>query len=73
MTQPPTTDGKPRLLTVDEAAAQLGISREQLCTFMREGEIAWVSFPPHTKQTGRRVEQAEIDAFIERNRQRATA
>lgn len=71
MTQPTTEAAKPPMLTVDEAADQLGISREKLYGLMRDGEIAYVLFPPGNKQSARRIEQSELDAFKDRYRQRA--
>jgi excisionase family DNA binding protein len=61
---------EPKLLTVDEAQGQLGISRDKIYELMSGGELAFVKLPPGTKHAGRRIEQAEINAFIERNRQR---
>lgn len=69
------TDGTmapPKLLTVAEAMAQLGIrSKHKIYGLMRAGELAYVVLPPHTHQAGRRIEQAEVEAFIARNRQPA--
>lgn len=74
MTQPTVEAEAPGMVTVAEAMRQLGIkSRDTIYRLMGSGELAWVSMPPHTKQAGRRIEQAEIDAFIERNRRHATA
>lgn len=71
------TDGTvttPKLLTVAEAMDQLGIkSKDKIYELMRAGELAYVSLPPHTQQSGRRIEQAEIHAFIERHRQTPAA
>ena len=39
---------------------------------MNSGELAYVKLPPGTNNSGRRIEQAEIDAFIARNRQSAS-
>ena len=62
----------PKLVTVDDARTQLGMSRDKIYELMSSGDLAYVSLPPHSsKQAGRRVEQAEIDAFIKRNRQPA--
>ena len=63
----------PKLLTVAEAMEQLGISKVTIYKLMREGELAYVSIPPHTLQAARRVEQAEVNAFIARNRKAAVA
>lgn len=70
-----------RLRTVAEAAAQLGIGKVKFYELIKSGELATVELP--TPGDGRarrrvgqagprashRVEEAEIDAFIERNRQ----
>jgi excisionase family DNA binding protein len=58
------------LLTVPEAAAQLGISREFAYQLMRRGELEHIQLPLRTgaKWSGRRIEQFAVDAFIERHR-----
>jgi excisionase family DNA binding protein len=58
------------LLTVPEAAEQLGISRELVYQLMRRGELQFIQLPLRTgaRWSGRRVEQAAVDAFIERHR-----
>ncbi|HEV2376210.1 MAG TPA: helix-turn-helix domain-containing protein [Streptosporangiaceae bacterium] len=69
------TDGTlapPKLLTVAEAMEQLGIGKDKIYELMGCGELAYVSLPPHTRQAGRRVAQADVDAFIKRNRHVAT-
>jgi excisionase family DNA binding protein len=63
----------PKLRTVAEAMEQLGISKDKIYELMGGGHLAYISLPPHTKQAGRRIEQAEIDAFIARHRQSASA
>ncbi len=63
------TSATQRLLTVAEACAQLGIKTRKFYELCASGEIASIKMPPGTHQSGRRVEQSEIDAFIERNRQ----
>lgn len=65
------TSPTPRLVTVNEACEQLGLSRDKLYELMADGHIKYVSLPPHTKQAGRRIEQAEIDGFVSRNRSTA--
>jgi excisionase family DNA binding protein len=55
-------------VTVNEAAEQLGVSRDKLYELMASGDLAYVSLPPHSKQAGRRIEQAEIERFIAANR-----
>lgn len=58
------------LLTVPQAAEQLGVSRELVYQLMRRGELEFVQLPLRTgaRWSGRRIEQAAIDAFIERHR-----
>jgi excisionase family DNA binding protein len=58
-------------MTVDEACEQLGIAKTKLYELMRTGELASVKLPPATEQSGRRIEQAEIERFIDRNRVQA--
>lgn len=62
------TSRTPQLRTVAEAADQLGMSKPKLYALMESGDIAFIKLPPYTKQAGRRIEQTEIDAFIQRNR-----
>jgi excisionase family DNA binding protein len=64
------TTAVPRLLTVPEAAERLGVSRGLVYQLMRRGELAFVQLPLRegAKWSGRRIEQAALDAFIERNR-----
>lgn len=57
-----------RLVSVDEACEQLGIAKTKLYELMRTGDLASVKLPPGTNMAGRRIEQAEIDDFIARNR-----
>jgi excisionase family DNA binding protein len=70
MTQP---DQPSRLLTVAAARERLGMSKDKLYELMRAGELAFVKLPPYTQHSGRRIEEAEIEAFIARNRQSAPA
>lgn len=59
----------PRLLTARQAARQLGLSTTAVYQMMYKGDLASIAIPtgnPH--RTLRRVEQAEVSAFIERNR-----
>jgi excisionase family DNA binding protein len=62
----------PRLLTIAEAAGQLGVDRRTVYDLVHKGDIATIQIPPRIASRGerhaRRIEQAEIDAFIERNR-----
>jgi excisionase family DNA binding protein len=64
------------LRTVDEAAGLLGISVTSVWDLMRSGKLASVAIPSargHGKRSMRRIEQSEIDAFIERHRQATAA
>lgn len=65
-----TQQSQPRkLLRVTEAAAQLGVSREQVYVLMRNGELPYVQGKARSGKPGwRQIEQAVIDAYIERNR-----
>jgi predicted DNA-binding transcriptional regulator AlpA len=70
-----------RLITVAQAAEQLGIGKTRLYELIHAGEIATIELPSpsgapgrqYVGETGakasRRIEQAEVDAFIERHRQ----
>lgn len=64
----PATPPDPQLRTVEETCAQLGLERTKVYELMASGELAYVKIPPGSLQAARRVEQAEIDAFIARNR-----
>jgi excisionase family DNA binding protein len=58
------------LLTVAQAATQLGLSESSVWGLLRAGELASVEIPSATgdgKRVSRRISQAEIDAFIERH------
>jgi excisionase family DNA binding protein len=61
-----------RLRTVEEAREQLGVAKTKVYELMSSGELAFVKLPPGSNNAGRRIEQAEIDAFIARNRTRAS-
>ena len=69
MSEAPTSTRTP-LLTVPEAAEQLGVSREYVYGLMRRGELEYIQLPLRTgaRWSGRRIEQAAIDAFIEASR-----
>jgi excisionase family DNA binding protein len=59
----------PRLLSVAQAAEQLGMSPSKLYAFVYKGEIASVEIPPGSgRRSTRKIEQAAVDAFIERYR-----
>lgn len=72
MTEPTDDDA---LLKVTQAAGKLGISRRKLMELIYTGEIETIRLP--SKRTGlpyeHRIEPAEIQRFIDRNRQRASA
>ncbi len=55
----------PRLVTIANAADQLGVSLRTVYELMSRGELASVKFPVGR---ARRIEQAEIDRFIKANR-----
>ena len=64
----------PLLLSLDEAAEQLGITRRQIYNLIERGALTSVRHPgPNGKPWGHKVEQAEIHAYIERNRTAATS
>ncbi len=65
------TPATTRLLTVEQACEQLGIKTRKFYELMASGAIATIKLPPGNQQSGRRVEQSEIDAFIARNRVQA--
>jgi predicted DNA-binding transcriptional regulator AlpA len=78
-----TAPEAPKLVTLAEAMDQLGVGKTRLYELINSGEIATVELPtpggatarrrvgdPGPKKS-RRIEQAEINAFIERNRARA--
>lgn len=56
---PALTQAVSKLLTVNETAATLGISRRQVYRLFADGQLAWVSIGSH-----RRVAAADIDRFI---------
>ena len=62
-----------RLVTPADAAEQLNVSLRTIYELMSSGELASIKLPPGGKTSPRRIEQAEIDAFIERNRVKVTA
>jgi excisionase family DNA binding protein len=62
-----------RLVTPADAADQLCISLRTIYELMSTGALASIKLPPGGKTSPRRIEQAEIDAFIERNRVKVTA
>lgn len=59
----------PRLLTIAQAAEQLGMSRTKLYELMCQGGLASVEIPSaEGGRNTRRIEQSAIDAFIEQHR-----
>jgi excisionase family DNA binding protein len=62
-----------QLWTVEEARDLLGIGHDKIYRLMRAGELAYIQLPPGTKRAPRRIEQAEIDRFLARNRVGGTA
>jgi excisionase family DNA binding protein len=63
------TETTRRLLSLDEAAEQLGCTRRHIYQLIERQALTSVRIPgPDGKPHGHKVEQAEIDAFIERNR-----
>jgi hypothetical protein len=76
---------RPRLLTVAQAGEQLGVGKTRMYELINAGQIATIELPtsdgaPGRRYVGepgakasRRIEQTEVDAFIERQRQRLGA
>jgi len=63
------TSRGPRLLTMTQAAEQLGMSRGKFYDLVYKGGLPSVELPSRTgKSSTRRVEQAAIDAYIEQHR-----
>jgi len=61
--------GRQQLVTIAQAAEQLSMSKSKVYELMRSGELTSVEIPGKSQKTyGRRIEQAEIGAFIERHR-----
>lgn len=74
MTQPPDDDA---LLTTEQAAARLHVSRSTLMRLIYAGELETIRIPgvyPNSRNSKRehRIEPAAIERFKDRNRQRAT-
>ena len=64
----------PQLLTSAEARKQLGVGTTKFYGLVATGQLAVVKIPsPTGKRQELRVEQSEITAFIERNREQAAA
>ena len=62
------TSATTRLWTVDEACELLRLGQTKLYELMNSGELPFIKLPPGSNNAGRRIEQAAIDAFLERNR-----
>lgn len=56
-----------RLVTPADAAEQLGVSLRTVYELMSSGALASIKLPPGGKTSPRRIDQAEINDFIERN------
>lgn len=71
------TEAKPgddALLTTQEAAGRLKISRRLLYEYISAGEITTIRLPSRTGAEGEhRIEPAEIERFKQRHTQAATA
>ena len=69
---------RPRLVSVPNTAKQLGLAVSSVYELIKKGELAAIQLPgirgPKRGSFGwgLRIEQSEIDAFIERNRVEAT-
>jgi excisionase family DNA binding protein len=60
----------PPLLTVAQAAAQLGLSESSVWVLMRSGELPSVEIPSargEGKRVSRRIRQADVDELIDRH------
>ncbi|MFG1433316.1 helix-turn-helix domain-containing protein [Xanthobacter sp. V2C-8] len=62
----------PHLLSPDEAARYLHICTSTLLAHVKDGEIAFISVGCGLKNKRRKFLIADLDAFIERRRQRET-
>jgi excisionase family DNA binding protein len=60
----------PKLLTIAQAAEQLGMSARGTYELMYKGHLSSVEIPSTgtSDRKSRRIEQAEVDAFIARHR-----
>ena len=60
---------RPQLVTVAQAAEQLGMSATKVYELLYQGLLASVEIPSENgRRSTRRIEQAAIDAFIDRHR-----
>jgi excisionase family DNA binding protein len=69
----PAPTAEPRLYTVERACELLEVGKDKIYALMRSGELAFIKLPPGTKRSGRRIEHAEIEQFLARNRGGGTA
>lgn len=60
----------PELLTVKQAAEQLGVSIDQVRGFVQDGDLAYINIGRGKKRSTYRFTQADLDDFIERRRKR---
>jgi len=68
------TDTQPLMLTVNEAAPLMGLSVSTLWVMIRNGDIAVIrgKASGNGERAMTRIERTEVDAWIDRNRVRAT-
>jgi excisionase family DNA binding protein len=57
-----------QLWTVKQACDLLGVGHDKIYRLMRSGALAWIDLPPGTKRSPRRIEQREIERFLDANR-----
>jgi excisionase family DNA binding protein len=58
------------LLTVDQAAAYLGITDDQVAAFVRDGSLDYINVGRGTKRPRIRFTKPDLDGFIDRRRQK---
>jgi excisionase family DNA binding protein len=63
----PDNDG---LLTRNQAAAYLNITDEQMAAFIKDGTLDYINVGRGTKRPRYRIAKQDLDAFIERRRQK---
>jgi len=75
MPEPTEGASPPRLLKIPEVAGRLGASRSYVYQLIRRGELGCVELPVNTgaRWSGKRVKESELEDFISRNEQPATA
>jgi excisionase family DNA binding protein len=63
-----------RVVGINKAAEYLGISRWTLRRWIASGKIPFIRFPagdgPHNDMRGAKIDLDDLDAFIERNKDR---